>query len=92
MNITKFGFFALMVLFGAAILIPVLLPGIASADCGANGCSYDRGEQCAFHGDLLRCESNGTVGDFDRTVLRDCDNCSNHNEYRCSLYGCGWVR
>ncbi len=90
MKIARFGFFALTILAGAAILIPVFLPGIASADCGVNGCNYDRGQQCAFHGQLLRCESNETVGDYDRAAIRDCDNCSRLNEYRCGLYGCGW--
>ena len=47
MNGTKLGFFALIFLFSATILVPVLLTDIASADCGA------------YVGDLLRCDLYG---------------------------------
>jgi len=90
MNSTKLGFFALIFLFGAIILVPVLSPVIASADCGANAGDYDRGDHCAFNGDLLRCDGSGAVHEYDQSAARDCDHCV--SEYRCNLYGCAWVR
>jgi len=90
MNSTKFGLFALIFLFGATILVPTLLPDIASADCGANVRDCDRCvDRCAYDGDLLRCDS-GAVRDYDRGAAGYCENCA--SEYRCNLYGCAWGR
>ena len=97
MNGTKLGFFALIFLFSATILVPVLLTDVASADCGAYVRDYDGCAQCAFVGDLLRCGScaagvydGNAIGDYDRSAVSDCDNCN--SEYRCNLYGCAWIR
>jgi len=79
MNRTKLGFFVLIFLFGATLLVPVLLTGIASASCGAYARDYDR---CA-------------VRDYNRTAVRDCDRCdrcSSVSEYRCDLNSCSWTR
>ena len=89
MNSTKFGFFALIFLFGLTILVPVLLTNIALADCGVYAHDYDRCDRCAFDGDLLRCDGCA-IRDYDLSVVRNCDHCT--SEYRCDLYGCGWVR
>lgn len=97
MNGTKLGFFGLIFLFGAVILVPVVLAGIASADCGICSNDCDRYYRCAYDGnDLLRCDSSpvsdydySAVRDYDRNAVRHCDNCA--GEYRCDLYGCAWV-
>ena len=87
MNRTKLGFFVLIFLFGATLLVPVLLTGIASASCGAYARDYDR---CAVR-DYDRC----AVRDYNRTAVRDCDRCdrcSSVSEYRCDLNSCSWTR
>jgi hypothetical protein len=89
MNATKLGFFALIFLFSATILVPVVLTDIASADCGAYVSDYNGCGRCAYVGDLLRCDGYA-AGDYDRSAFRDCDHCA--GEYRCNLYGCGWIR
>lgn len=88
MNGTKLGILTLSLLFSVAILVPVLVADIASADCGA--CVSDCGgwSNCAYDGDLLQCGGCST-GDCDRGV-RDCDHCV--TEYRCSLSGCSWIQ
>ncbi len=89
MNGTKLGFFALIFLFGATMLVPMLLTDIAAADCGVYTHDYDRCDHCAFDGDLLRCY-DCSIRDYDLSAARDCDHCT--SEYRCDLYGCAWVR
>ena len=79
MNRTKLGFFVLIFLVGATLLVPVLLTGIASASCGVCVADYDR---CA-------------VRDYERCAVRDCDRCdrcASVSEYRCDLYSCSWTR
>ena len=89
MNAAKLGFFAPIFLVGSVILVPVLVPHTASADCGACVRDCDR---CAFEGDLLRC--GGCAGrEYDGSAvppLRDCDHCM--SEFRCDLYRCAWTR
>jgi hypothetical protein len=89
MNGAKFGSISLMLLFAAMVLVPVLAPQIASADCGG-ACvrDYDRCAHCVYEGDLLRCGSCN-FRDYDRGSIRDCDTC--FSEYRCNLYHCGWI-
>ncbi len=89
MNVTKLGFFAMIFLFGATIVVPVLLTDVASADCGAYVSDHESCVQCAYVGDLLRCDGNAP-GDYDRGAVRDRD----HRvvAYRCNLYGCSWIR
>ena len=89
MNGTKLGFFTLIFIFGAIILVPVLLTDMASADCGAYVRDDDGCGRCAYDGDLLRCDGCA-VPDYDRSAVRDCDHCT--SEYRCNLYGCAWIR
>jgi hypothetical protein len=89
MNGTKLGFFALIFLFGTTILVPVLLTDVASADCGAYVSDYQSCGQCAYVGDLLRCDGSA-AGDYDRGAVRERDH--RVSEYRCTLYGCAWIR
>ncbi len=89
MNSAKLGSFALIFLFGATILVPVLLTDIAAADCGAYVRDCDGCGRCAYVGDLLRCDVCA-LGDYDRSAVRDCDHCA--SEYRCNLCGCAWIR
>jgi hypothetical protein len=84
----KLGVFALMFLFGATILVPVLLPDIARADCGAYVRNYNSCDHCAYDGDLLRCDGCA-VRDLDRSAVTARDHFN--SEYRCNLYGCGWI-
>ena len=80
MNRTKLGFFVLIFLFGATLLVPVLLTGIASASCGAYARDYDR---CAVR-DYDRC----AVRDYNRTAVRDCDRCVDRCAYDGDLLRC----
>ncbi|MGD0400383.1 MAG: hypothetical protein ABSC04_15865 [Syntrophobacteraceae bacterium] len=89
MNGTKLGFFAVIFLFGTTILVPVLLTDVASADCGAYVSDYQSCGQCAYVGDLLRCDGSA-AGDYDRGAVRERDH--RVSEYRCTLYGCAWIR
>ena len=89
MNGTKLGFFAVIFLFGTTILVPVLLTDVASADCGAYVSDYQSCGQCAYVGDLLRCDGSA-AGDYDRGAGRERDH--RVSEYRCTLYGCAWIR
>jgi len=89
MNCTKLGFFAVIFLFGTTILVPVLLTDVASADCGAYVSDYQSCGQCAYVGDLLRCDGSA-AGDYDRGAVRERDH--RVSEYRCTLYGCAWIR
>ena len=77
MNRTKLGFFVLIFLVGATLLVPVLLTGIASASCGVCVADYDR---CAVR-DYERC----AVRDYDRCAVRDYDRCSVRDYDRCSV-------
>jgi len=88
MNGTKLGFFAVIFLFGTTILVPVLLTDVASADCGAYVSDYQSCGQCAYVGDLLRCDGSA-AGDYDRGAVRERDH--RVSEYRCTLYGCAWI-
>jgi hypothetical protein len=101
MNGTKLGFFALIFLFGATMLAPVLVTGIASADCGSfvRDCDNRPVEyHCSYVGDVLRCDGGCALRDYDGSTLsyydgnavRDRDNFA--GEYRCDLCGCGWLR
>jgi len=89
MNAAKLGSLALILFIGSIILVPALLPHIASADCGPSVNSSGCSDHCAYVGDLLRC-GGCAVPDYDRTAVRDCDNCM--SEFRCDLYRCGWIR
>jgi hypothetical protein len=89
MNGTKLGFFALIFLFGAAIPVPVLVTDNASAECGVYVHDYVSCDHCAYVGDLLRCDACAGR-DYDRSAVSNCDHCT--SEYRCNLYGCGWIR
>jgi hypothetical protein len=105
MNGTKLSINTLIFIFGATILVPVLLTGVAYADCGV--CMSDWGgcAPCAYKADLLRCDLF-TASDCDRCAGLDGNrafdvdhhrgavvNASNRStEYRCDLYGCAWIR
>ncbi len=88
MNGPKLRLFTLIFLFGATILVPVLLPAIATADCGAHVRDYDRGSSGS---DLLSCD-NSAVRDCERCNVRDCVTCDDRdydrpvarNGYRCN--------
>jgi hypothetical protein len=90
MNGKKLGLFALVILFSATILVPALLTGIASADCGASVCNNCPAEyRCSYDGDLLRC-SGCALPDYDRSAVPDRGNWA--GEYSCNLCGCSWNR
>jgi len=92
-NRTKLGFFVLIFLVGATLLVPVLLTGIASASCGVCVADYDRCavrdyERCAVR-DYDRCAVRDyercAVRDYDRCAVRDYDRCSVRDYDRCSV-------
>ncbi len=90
MKNTKIGLFALFFLFGAAVLVPVLSTGIASADSGAYVCDNSPAiSPCSYDGGLLRCDVCA-LHDYDRSAVRDSG--SSAGEYTCNLCGCGWAR
>jgi hypothetical protein len=124
MNGTRVGFLGLILLFGAAFLVPANLTGIARAAPAWMGdlavvqmldspsdyrwmgtwdpvYDYDwqRHYSTAYVRDCDRC----AVRYYDRSAARDCDRCAAHysdrcdsypyaTDYRCDLFGCGWVR
>ncbi len=90
MNHTKLGLFALVLLFGATILVPVLLTGTASAECSSCACNTSPALiGCAYDGDVLHCDACA-LRDYDQSAARDTGQWT--GEYTCNLCGCGWTR